>query len=93
MPSSPWYGLLTKSADQIAEILKAQGIKGTKFSGANCPLAAYALKRGAVDVSVNNNWLSYWTGSYSPMISRPTTRGTRAFVRKFDLGAYPDLEA
>lgn len=77
---------LPKSADEIAKYLKEAGVKGSKMSTANCPLANHFSARG-VRVSVGSSILDNSTGA----VLEKSPSYVIDFISKFDNGEYPDL--
>jgi hypothetical protein len=81
------------SPRQIADFLASQGVVGERLVAGACPLANYLHREAHEPVSVGA--LSIGVGW--PPIAQPDTYiiGTalQGFVREFDAGRYPELEA
>ena len=69
------------SADQIAEALKRAGIRGCTYNAKACPLARAT------------GWtVKCWT-RWNDGCRVKLTPAERAFVKRFDTGYYPELDA
>lgn len=83
--------LWKKTPDEIAELLRTNGIKGIRRSSRSCPIAQYL--RGDSDkvyVTVGLGIISVesYGGGY---ISTMTPTNVGMFINYFDHGSYPDL--
>lgn len=72
-----------KSASEVADYIRSKGIKGIRSNPHKCPIAQLH-GRGTI---VNTWKLSDVYGDVYPLPD-----GVITFIRKFDDGAYPDLE-
>lgn len=95
-----------KTADAVADYLRARGIKGRQTSIESCPLANWAISCGGKKAQVsgssitvaftedaNWDWIRDprgWSGA-AVFGVMPNTAAMDAFVKKFDMGQYPDL--
>jgi len=88
-----WYAArllerLGSTADEVAASLKRLGVKGRRGSALTCPLAKYLNSRlpGTQPTKVSSVSFQV-TGSqlYVPA-------GCSDFVRRFDIGRYPELD-
>lgn len=83
---------LGSTAEQVAQTLKAKGIKGVRAKIGSCPVASY-LQRECYDDGItvglscagNDNLVSVSQQEEIP-------DHVRKFVRDFDDGLYPELE-
>lgn len=71
-----------KIADEVAELLRAHGIVGVRSRATACPLAK------ATGYVVSRSLRRRITGGHEPL-----TPAECVFVRRFDEGWYPFLEA
>lgn len=87
-PDSPLEALswLGNTVEEVAEGLRARGIKGHKYMSTSCPLAVY-LSEWWDDVSVGVECI-HRDGA---MLPEPLPRNVRAFRHIFDSGQFPDL--
>ena len=76
-----------ETADQIAELFRAEGIKGDRNVLESCPIAGYATKCSGIDVEVNEYGISFSGGKFN----FPATPAMKDFILRFDQGFYPEL--
>lgn len=85
--------------DEIAQYLRDNNIKGKIASLGSCPLAQWAVSCGAQSAKVSNStftvslvsdadWEDVTDGDY---VAMPNTAAMDLFIKKFDMGQYPDL--
>ena len=85
---------LGKTADEVADSLKAQGIKGEPGSACYCPLANFLRSKGAPEPGVIHGWFRvhpHPAECGAEAIRVPLPKGADAFLRAFDCDRYPDL--
>lgn len=93
---------LGSSADEVAESLRQQGVKGRRGSSRRCPILNGIYKAcpdywsGLIIVNGrkkdDGNW-SYYAALRDSQIMDPTLpQAVMNFIGNFDEGKYPDLE-
>lgn len=91
------FGLHSKSADDIADMLHARGIRGPKFQADSCPIAIWLREAtGAQWSSADGAELQYGDANPTPGTGRvavDTPDSVVDFLELFDSGRYPHLEA
>lgn len=85
-------GLGQLEADAIAQLLKDQGIKGVRVLSDHCPVANFVREETSVDISISDSRFETWEDS-SWKVAGDTPDNVGQFIRKFDTGEYPFLEA
>lgn len=91
-PDSPEEALswLGGTVEEVAEALRARGIKGRQKEANDCPLARY-LCQWWEEASV---WKIYTViGTERPTINKPTPEACFKFAYAFDHDEFPDLIA
>ena len=80
------------TSDEVAEILRTAGIKGKRYELNACPLANLALHDiPGVDVEVDDEGLAIEVRATGMAFRHNTTPAMKDFIRRFDLGEFPDL--
>lgn len=88
---------LGETADEIAKALKAYGVTGYRRNPTDGPIASHlwavltAEGFRRVRVSVNEDLIRVETDGCQ--IDFPTPPAVQEFIRRFDAGAYPELDA
>jgi hypothetical protein len=91
-----------KTADLMADYLRAQGVRGQRLAVSSCPLARWARRcipeAQHVLVTSGSVWITYCERSrwlpWRQVRRRAGTllpEGARWFISAFDRGEYPDL--
>lgn len=102
MKLSDYLKSLGNTADEVAESLRRQGIKGIKASTCKCPILNaiytaipdYWSGLRIVNGSKYGDHWSYYASLDDDQICDPTLpQPVMDFIGKFDEGGYPDLEA
>jgi hypothetical protein len=97
-------GGLGDTPERVAQSLLNKGIKGLRRKGTNCPIANYLKEQGIEFFGVNwdyvviqryGRWWAAggygWTETIADIVSNPAP--VLDFIRAFDGGEYPELEA
>lgn len=93
---------LGDDANQIAAFLEGQGIKGNRSSSFKCPIAEFLKQNLSTEVFVETTSTiiveDYVKGNWNYIKVETLNRvyhseAVRNFIKKFDKGAYPALEA
>jgi hypothetical protein len=79
---------LGDTPDEVAGCLLALGCRGVRGSAGRCPVAAYLRRAGLADARLDNATVE-WDDVRRAYL--PDAVG--CFVRLFDLGLYPALDA
>ena len=85
--------LACRSVGAIVALMKRYGVTGDACSVDSCPLANYAKRAGIEVPLVTSDGQCETAGSLWNCDGKPVFRGSKvrsAFVRKFDLGQFPD---
>lgn len=80
-----------KSPDQIAEVVKRRGIRGRMGTTYGCPMALLLGGENTGDFVIGRRYIVRRSGSKIEKTRTPAN--VAAFVRKFDIGGFPDLIA
>jgi hypothetical protein len=74
--------------EQVANSLRALGIKGRRGDEYNCPIARCLRKKGYNVECVGSR------NTFSPVVDKPIKNPNAIFIfiNSFDRGQYPDLE-
>ena len=85
--------LATEHPDEVAELLRANDVKGDRENCWECPLAKFLTDApDCAAVTVSDAWLTSWTSDYGLRSFRTADGPLQAFVRQFDDGTnYSDL--
>lgn len=83
------------TADDIADLLKAEGVTGRRVWVEACPLANFLRTKGDVAYLFVGGAIVHWADNdpASPGRHVRSHGGIRDFVTRFDYGQYPDLLA
>lgn len=93
---------LGHTSEEVANSLRAQGIKGVKESHGHCPILNGIYKacpdywsglRIVNGVKLGAEWSYYATLSDSQIMDPALPQAVMNFIGEFDEGKYPDLEA
>jgi hypothetical protein len=79
---------LGETRPQVYAKLKELGIKGKKGSSCSCPIARYLTHKGYRVLGVSSGYISIVSIPHDYVVPH----GVGCFIKKFDLGMYPDLE-
>lgn len=86
-----------ETADEIAEFLFEQGVKGTRALSTSCAIANWMTETTGIGVAVNQieMWESYNGAvvNYGGLVLHRHSDAISSFVIKFDEGHYPELIA
>jgi hypothetical protein len=77
-----------KTADEVADFLKAKGITGMKRESAHCPVANYLVSQGGDPRAII---YSHYVPPFDEDITTPLP--VFDFIITFDEGQYPELES
>lgn len=80
-----------KTPDQIAEMGKRRGIRGRMGTTYGCPMALLLGGENTGDFVIGRRYIVRRSGKNIERTRTPAS--VAAFVRKFDVGGYPDLIA
>lgn len=80
-----------KTPDQIAATVKRRGIKGRMGTTYGCPMALLLNGEGGGAHVIGRRFIVRRSGKNIEKIRTPDN--VAAFMRKFDIGGYPDLVA
>jgi len=85
---------LGSTADEVATLLRKEGIKGIPIAAGSCPIARLVKKRypKAADFTISRGRFSVGTGRTCRYADVDWSSGVSRFIEKFDGHAYPDLE-
>jgi hypothetical protein len=82
--------LSRKTVNEIANLLRREGVRGAPQLGYICGLAVYIRRMTGLTVTVGRSEVIVHTGA-DPDLCAPLPPVCRQFVRWFDMGAWPDL--
>lgn len=88
--------LSSLEADEIAALLKSEGIKGKARKCSSCPMAAFLNKRLAGEhfVTLTNIYFyDYDADDFADQHSVQTPKTVRKFIASFDSGKYLFLDS
>lgn len=80
-----------KSADEIAQLIRKRGIRGRMGTTARCPMALLLGGEGTGRFVIGRKYIVRQAGKELEKMATP--KNVAAFVRKFDIGGYPELIA
>ena len=80
-----------KTPDQIAEIVKRNKIKGRMGTTYGCPMALLLDHTSTGSFVIGRKYIVRRSGKVIEKVRTPENIAT--FVRKFDIGGYPDMVA
>ena len=80
-----------KSPDQIAETIRRRGIKGRSGTTHVCPMALLLRGQSTGDFVIGRKYIARRSGTKIEKVHTPANIST--FVRRFDIGKYPELMA
>jgi hypothetical protein len=80
-----------KNADEIAAMVKRRGIKGRMGTTYGCPMALLLNQARHGEFVIGRKYVVRRSGDR--IEKQRTPRNIEAFVRKFDIGGYPDMVA
>jgi hypothetical protein len=78
-----------KTADQIAEIVRRRGIKGRMGTTSKCPMALLLDSQASGKFVIGRQYIARRSGSRIEKARTPVN--VAQFMRRFDIGFYPDL--
>lgn len=73
-----------KTQDQVAALLRSEGIKGDRHACDTCPVANFLRKRLGPDVGLQVGYYSAWLLRYDHSREIPLEIPVRVFIRAFD---------
>jgi hypothetical protein len=84
------------SADEVADFLYSQDVKGQRWNRVTCPIATWLYQETGCLASVNPGQIWNLDG-WGPEVDIETftyepTEAMGNFIRAFDLGKYPNLD-
>jgi hypothetical protein len=84
--------ILGRFPDDVANNLRTNGATGRRRCGNACPLANYLTSRGVQNVHVDRHYVLFSDedADYGVYVRDGVLSD---FIRDFDAGAYPDLDA
>ena len=80
-----------KKPDEIAEIVKRRGIKGRMGTTYGCPMALLLHGITTGDFVIGRKYIARRSGNNIDRAITP--KNIADFIRKFDIGGYPELVA
>ncbi len=80
---------LGATADEVADRLRALGIRGTRGHICQCPIAVYIRTRLGVRPAVSREFVEWAAWPTWQQVATPPV--VRAFLRHYDRGVYLDL--
>jgi len=80
-----------KTADQIADIVRKHRIRGRSGTTSKCPMALLLGGQATGSFVIGRRYLVRRSGKWIEKARTPVN--IASFVRKFDIGKYPDLMA
>lgn len=81
------------SANDIAEFLRGQGVKGIRISPNSCPIASWVQSTTGLEHVVAVPDSVYAWGAEEGKLTRQVTPMMTDFMHAFDIGRYADLDS